>query len=55
MEFLVQCFYLYILTTDGLCSTSLAYPKQPYISHEVNTYYTYCITSLFLDLLSCSL
>ena len=55
MEFLVQCFYLYILTTDGLCSTSLAYPKKLCVSHEINIYYVYYMISLFLDLLSYSL
>jgi len=27
MEFLVQYIYLYILTADGPCSTTLAYSK----------------------------
>ena len=47
IEFWIQCIYLYILATDGLCSTLLAYPKWPYISHEVNIYYICCIISLF--------
>jgi len=46
---------LYILTTDSLCPTSLAYSKWLCISYDVNMYCTHCMTSLFLNLLLYSL
>ena len=48
IEFWIQYIYLYILATDGLYSTLLAYFKQLCVSYEVNMCCIYYITSLFL-------
>jgi len=55
IEFLVQCIYLYILTSNGPCSTISSLPQRPCISHEVNICYTCYMTLLFSNLLLCFL
>jgi len=45
----VQDCLPYISKTNGLCSTTLVYPKLPCVCFKVNIYIIYCITSFLSE------
>ena len=51
IESSIHDYLPYIPETNGLCSTTLAYPKWLYICLKINIYITCCIMLFFQNLL----